>query len=364
MDVRPTDLDAAADRLLDALDVYERFAAAWIEDERHPPRGVAGVADDVADGDIDPRDAAQPMHATGRAVATAVRDRYLEARELEATYRDEVRQRCGWRAIVANTRAVRGAAREVHAAGYSDEASGYRLPRQLCPGYLVSMNASERPATFDHRVAQYEAVAAVFGLEPTVVYYPAAGHDVSPSSAFPDGRVVYADVDDAAMADLRRADHEAVAVDATEHELAGGADLVVLRNPGMMEEPVVAANLRPGGYALVDDHLDSATHLAGLDWLELVGVVPDVDDGAQPTVVTEGVASRLASLRSDDAVVASRASSGSDRPDGSELDRGASPASASNAETNDRLRAQGSDATGSTVGSPLDLFVFRRVDSP
>jgi len=190
MDVSSMDLDAAADQLRDALDVYERFATAWITVARHPPRDIAGFADDVDDGEIDPRNATEPMRATGRAIATAVRDRYRDARELEATYRHEARDRCGWRAIVANTRKLRRAAREVHAAGYDEEeASDYRLPRALCPGHLVSMNAGDRPVTFDHRVAQYEAVAEQFGLDPATVYYPAAGHDVSPSTAFPDSRV-------------------------------------------------------------------------------------------------------------------------------------------------------------------------------
>jgi len=51
MDVSSMDLDAAADQLRDALDVYERFATAWIEDAPYPPRAVAGFADGVDDGE-------------------------------------------------------------------------------------------------------------------------------------------------------------------------------------------------------------------------------------------------------------------------------------------------------------------------
>ena len=287
MTVTVENLQATADRLMHALDAYDQFVEGWPYESATVP---AGVREYLADRD---QHASVPDASLAAALATEIKELYHEAREAEAAYVERARSRehPDWSAVVAATKPVRDAARQVHVAGYRvDPETGeseYLLPADLCPARLVSMNAGSTSVTYADRVAQYRAVADRFDLSPDVVYHPGSGHDVSPSAAFPESRVIYVDVDEAAMDDLTRVGYEAVGVDATGHELATEADIVVFRNAGLVEEAVVDANLRPGGWVLANDHLESARHLARMDALELVGVVPDDWTGESPTVDTD-----------------------------------------------------------------------------
>jgi hypothetical protein len=287
MAVTVEDLQATADRLREALDAYNQLLEGW-------PYESATLPDEVREylADCDEHASGDDMSPMA-ALAAEVEELYYEAREVEATYVEQARRRehPDWSVVVAATKPVRDAARRVHTAGYGADPetgeTGYLLPADLCPARLVSMNAGSTPVTYADRVAQYRAVVHRFNLSPDVVYHPGSGHDVSPSVAFPESEVVYVDVDEAAMDDLAHAGYEAVGADATGHELAMDADLIVFRNAGLIEEAVVDANLRPGGWVLANDHLESARHLMRLDALELVGVVPDDWTGASPVVDTD-----------------------------------------------------------------------------
>jgi hypothetical protein len=286
MAVTVDDLQVTADQLGDALDAYDRLVEGWPYDSGTVP---AGVREYVADRDEHASGADTSLAA---ALAAKIKELYYEARGVEATYVEQARRReqPDWSAVVAATKPVRDAARQVHVAGYGVDPetgeTGYLLPGDLCPARLVSMNAGSTPVTYTNRVAQYRAVADHFDLSPDIVYHPGSGHDVSPSAAFPESQVVYVDVDEAAMDDLARAGYEAVGADATGHELATDADVIVFRNAGLIEEAVVDTNLRPGGWVLANDHLESARHLMRMDALELVGVVPDDWMGESPPVDT------------------------------------------------------------------------------
>jgi len=278
------DLQERANRLFDALDAYDQFVAGWPYESTTVPAGVrkylASHDEYVSGDDTSP----------GIALTTEVVELYYEACEMEADYVQQAREqgRSDWDGVVTETELVREAARQVHVAGYGVDSDtgekGYLLPKELCPARLVSMNAGSSPVTFSDRVAQYRAVADHFDLAPSIVYHPGSGHDVSPSMAFPESRVVYVDVDVAAMNDLTGAGYEAVGADATGHELTTGADVIVFRNAGLVEEAVVNANLRPGGWVLANDHLESARHLKRVDSLELVGAVPHDWTGEPPPV--------------------------------------------------------------------------------
>jgi len=325
MAVTLDDLQATAEQLLDALDAYDRFFEGWPYESATVPSGVrgylAGRDENTFGADVSP----------GEALADAVVDLYYEARETEATYVQQAREqsRSNWARIVAETDPVRDAARRVHTAGYGvDPETGeqdYLLPEELCPARRVSMNDGSSPVTYDDRVAQYRAVDDQFDLSPDVVYHPGSGHDVSPSAAFPESRVVYVDVDEAAMDDLTDAGYEAVSADATGYELADSADVIVFRNAGLVEEAVVAANLRRGGWVLANDHLESARHLAQLDSLDLVGVVADDWSAESPPVDTADLDAYLSATEGAD-------------------DSLSSPPFAK--------------------GTPLDLYVFRDTECP
>jgi len=281
--VMVSDLDTAADRLTAALAAYERFVAA------------EGQKSDFESLPTEPRDILDDTDSKGRqgiALTEVITDRYYEAREIQAKYVQQVRERDrpDWDAVLAMTESGREASRRVHTIGPHPRTEAgdphENLSREACPACRVSMNAGSELVVYDDRREQYRAVTAHFDISPEVVYHPASGHDVSPSAAFPEARVVYVDVDAAAMADLREAGYEGVAADAAGYEVKAGADLIVFRNAGLMEEPVVVSNLRAGGWVLANDHLESARHLTALDELELVGVVPDEWLGGDPSVVT------------------------------------------------------------------------------
>jgi len=286
MVVTAENLEAKADQLGEALDAYDRLVEEWPYESTTVPSDVREYLGDRDEHAF--RDDTSPAAA----LAAEVTELYFEAHEVETTYVEQARRRKNpdWSAVVAATKPVRDAARQVHAAGYGVDPetgeTGYLLPADLCPARLVSMNDGSTPVTYADRVAQYRAVVDYFDLTPDVVYHPGSGHDVSPSTAFPGSRVVYVDLDEAAMDDLTRAGYEAVGADATGHELAGGADVIVFQNAGLVEEAVVDRNLRPGGWVLANDHLESARHLARMDGLELVGVVADDWTGESPPVDT------------------------------------------------------------------------------
>jgi|GEM_PF-1619890 hypothetical protein len=324
MAVTADDLRVIAYQLLDSLDVYDRFVEGWPYEHDAVPNEIVAYLVEL-DGSTSGAET-----SPGVALATGVTEQYHEAREAEAMYVQRVRERGrpDWSRIVAETEPVRQAARRVHTAGYGIDPEtgepGYLLPRELCPARLVSMNGGSSPVTFEDRVTQYVAFADRFDVSPDVVYYPGSGHDVSLSEAFPESRVIYADVDEAAMSDLDRAGYEAVGTDAAAYELGEEADVILFRNAGLMEEPIVETNLRAGGWVLANDHLESARHLARMDSLELVGVVPDTWTGDFPTVNTEDLGAYL-----------------------SRLDPGAED------------WKQESDEPPLEKGTPLDVYVFR-----
>lgn len=273
-----------AARLRDTLDAYEQFVAGWPYEHDTP----------TCEADAAPAQSAEADGSTpadvGDALATDVETQYYRVTELTGEYVQQVRAggRRDWDRVVAATRPARRSSQRVHAAGFGiDPETGdpdYILPPSLCPAHRVSMNAGSEPVVYDDRVAQYRAIADRFDLAPDVVYHPGPGHDVSLSRAFTDSRVVYADVDATAMADLRRAGYDAHGGDAAGFELPGGADVVVFRNAGLLEEAVVAVTLRSGGWVVANDHLESASHLARLSDLELVAVVPHDWTGAAPQI--------------------------------------------------------------------------------
>lgn len=286
MDPTVDDLRAAAERLRDALAVYDRFAEGW-------PYGCGPIPSEV-DAYLTRRTGNSPetTRQAGVALASTVEEQYHDAREVQATYvqRTRERGRRDWTQIVAETEPVRTATRQVHTAGYGIDPEtgqqGYLLPSELCPADRVSMNPGSSPVVYDERVVQYRAVVDQFDLSPEVVYHPGSGHDVSLSWAFPESRVVHVDVDEAAMTDLKRAGYEAIGADAISYELASGTDTIVFRNAGLLEEAIVEVNLQPGGWVFANDHLESVQHLSRIESLTLVGVVPDEWTGDSPQVET------------------------------------------------------------------------------
>jgi len=299
MVVTVDDIEYKAAQLLDALAVYDRFVEGW-------PYECGTIPDDVERYLAEFEGSKSEAETSpGVVLATEIKDLYQEVREVEATYVEQARKRgrSDWSRIVVETEPVRAAAQKVHTAGYGTDPvtgePGYLLPEEMCPASLVSMNAGSSTVTFEDRVAQYEVFADYFDVSPGVVYHPGSGHDVSPSEAFPESRVVYVDVDEAAMTDLNRSGYDAVSADAAAYEMDERANVIIFRNAGMLEEAIVDANLRAGGWVLANDHLESATHLVRMDSLELVGIIPDTWTGDEPTVDTRDLDAYLSPIETD-----------------------------------------------------------------
>lgn len=354
MVVTVDDIECKADQLLDALAVYDRFVEGWPYEHGSLPDDVERYLAELDGG------TSETETSPGIVLATEIKDLYLEAREADATYVEQAREqgRTDWGRIVAETEPVRAAARRVHAAGYGTDPEtgkpGYLLPEAMCPANLVSMNAGSSPVRFEDRVVQYEAFADYFDVSPDVVYHPGSGHDVSPSETFPESRVVYVDVDETAMADLNRAGYEGVSADAAAYEVDQGADVIILRNAGMLEEPIVEANLRADGWVLANDHLESATHLLDVDSLELVGVVPDTWTGDAPPVDTRDLDAYLSPIETE-------AEYRKWRPDEYErIEERTKEPTADEKRPFETKRAPGNPRSRLPFkkGSPLDLYVF------
>nr|WP_233340480.1 hypothetical protein [Haloprofundus sp. MHR1] len=315
-----SDLRLAAERLRKALAEYESFLSGW-QDANEP------LANDdhakPAEPDVTMQEVTQE---SGVAITNDVLDHYHAASDAVTRYVQRARDQTDsdWSEVVAATEPVRKATLAVHTAGYGTHPEtgerDYLLPAELCPARRLSMNAGSSPVTFADRIAQYRAVANRFGIDADVVYHPGSGHDVSPSVAFPEAGVTYVDVDVAAMDDLAAAGYAARWADATAYTVGGGADVIILRNAGLVEEAIVERNLQAGGWVLANDHLESARHVAGMDGIDFVGVVSDEWPGDTPRIETTDL-------------------------DPSHIER----------EGNRSPQSGPTDRTG----SPLDLYVFR-----
>jgi hypothetical protein len=295
MTVTAETLEIWAERVDNALDIYTRIVEEELADADYAELSKESKQyfEKCCENKLD--SATLP----GEALAAKIKELYLEARKKEAMYIEQAREQeqTDWGSLVTETASIREATRRVHAAGFEanpdHDNSGYVLPEEMCPASLVSMNAGSTPFTVDDRVTQYETFARYFDVTPEVVYYPGSGHDVSPSAAFPESCVIYADVDAAAMNDLDKAGYETVWADATAHELETGADVILFQNAGLMEEPIVERNLRGSGWVLANNHLESAEHVATLETVELVGVIPDENRLTVNTSNLDGYLSRL-----------------------------------------------------------------------
>ena len=104
--------------------------------------------------------------------------------------------------------------------------------------------------------AAYDTFREHLHLDIKTIYYPCCGNDVTPSSAFPDAKVTYLEIDPKIVDVLKNAQFDAVVGDATTFKLEELADAVVVMNPGGI--PLEAFdkfldNIRSGGYVLCNN---------------------------------------------------------------------------------------------------------------
>lgn len=112
------------------------------------------------------------------------------------------------------------------------------------------------------------------------IYVPAAGTDTTPSAAYPDASVLYAEMDLAKVAAMQQAGFNTIRADINNAVPVSPADLVLLfETNGQREEiDVVPLAVRQGGY-VVDRHwTPSAPRFMTHPDFSLVGVVRRVRD--------------------------------------------------------------------------------------
>ena len=127
-------------------------------------------------------------------------------------------------------------------------------------------------------VAKYSLFKNSVGFQKGTIYHPCGATDVSPSEAFPDSRVIYADINDKSMLALRDTGYEAHIVDALTFN-PGPVDVLILLNPAIQPD-VPASFVKEGGYILSNDyvHHRTATMLRGLD-CELIAIIHNTEKG-------------------------------------------------------------------------------------
>lgn len=104
-----------------------------------------------------------------------------------------------------------------------------------------------------------------------VVYYPCSSTDMSPSVAFPEGRVLYADIDPNAVDALKEKGCDAQATSAFEFN-PGNVDVLIMLNPTISPD-VPASYVVDKGFVLCNNYHQTATILHENDDYQLLGVL-------------------------------------------------------------------------------------------
>lgn len=93
-----------------------------------------------------------------------------------------------------------------------------------------------------------------------IIYYPCCGADATPSSAFPDRRVIYVDTNNDDIGTLQDAGMEAYCKSALDFEPEKNVDVLILLNQ-MIPVDRLVDHVAPKGYVLCNDYHRAATAL-------------------------------------------------------------------------------------------------------
>lgn len=108
-------------------------------------------------------------------------------------------------------------------------------------------------------VAKYMLFKNALHPDAHVVYHPCGANDVSTSSAFPEARVIYVDIDDKSMDALRKKGFEAHTVSALEFD-PGEVDVLIMLNP-VISPDIPASHVKENGFVVSNDYHGTATGL-------------------------------------------------------------------------------------------------------
>lgn len=133
-----------------------------------------------------------------------------------------------------------------------------------------------KTVVYSDLVESYKVFSQEINPQTGIIYHPCNAFDVSPSSAFPNSRVVYADIDETAVRTLRAGGFEAHNVSALEFD-PGLVDVLIMINP-QIPPAVPASYLKEGGYAIANDYHYTATQLRENQDFELRGIIRRTKD--------------------------------------------------------------------------------------
>lgn len=127
-------------------------------------------------------------------------------------------------------------------------------------------------------VAKYRLFQQVTGANVNIVYHPCSATDNSPSAAFPNSRVIYADLDEKAVEALKKAGCEAYRKSALEYD-PGDVNVLILLNPQIAPD-IPSQHVVLGGYTICNDYHGTASHLRKNPEWELKGVIVPSREGS------------------------------------------------------------------------------------
>jgi len=125
--------------------------------------------------------------------------------------------------------------------------------------------------TFDQRIECYRAARDHFGINIDAVYEPANGSDVSTAEAFPEASVIYAEINEAAVEQLKSEGYDIRSADAESLQLDEEIDLAVFRNAALDAQKVLELN--SSEWVFANDYLNNASEVQESSEYEVVGVI-------------------------------------------------------------------------------------------
>lgn len=120
-------------------------------------------------------------------------------------------------------------------------------------------------------VAKYSLFREKVNPKVNLVYHPSCDCDSSPSLAFPDSKVVYADINKNSIEALKRAGLDAHNESALEFD-PGDVDVLIMLNPAISPE-IPASYVVEGGHVLCNDYHGTASELHENEEFELKAII-------------------------------------------------------------------------------------------
>ena len=161
------------------------------------------------------------------------------------------------------------------------------------------------PEASEMRIKLFRAFQEAFAPRAELIYYPGCELDTSPSEAFSESHVIYADISLEATISLREHGFTAWSFDANTFVPVEQTDIVIILNSGVKPE-FATTNLRTGGYLLCNNYSGTtkeairSTHLTHVGSLEL--------ENGQPILCTENLQEYWQEIDTEEAFVTHRAS--------------------------------------------------------